>query len=62
MSMIQEVRRNGRYPCSQKALDVLSKNKGTPSENWTDEERAQFDEAGRFLRVWKCVEISTCCN
>ena len=60
MSMIQEVRRQFKdIPALKKALDVMSKNKGTPSENWTDEERAQFDEAIDSAEYGKCVEIST---
>ena len=60
MSMIQEVRRQFKdIPALKKALDVMSKNEGTPSEDWSDEERAQFDEAIDSAEYGKCVEIST---
>ena len=60
MSMIQEVRRQfNDIPALKKALTIMSRNEGKPTEEWTDEERADFDEAIDSAEYGKCVEIST---
>ncbi len=60
MAMIQEVRRQFKdIPALKNALNIMSKNEGKPSEEWTEEERDQFDEAIDSAEYGKCVEIST---
>ena len=60
MAMIQEVRRQFKeIPALKKALVILDKNDGKPSDQWTEEERAQFEEAIDSAEYGKCVEIST---
>ena len=60
MAMIQEVRRQFKdIPALKKALEVMNRNKGKPSEEWSEEERNQFDEAIDSAEYGKCVEIST---
>jgi len=60
MAMIQEVRRQFKdIPALKKALEVMKRNEGKPSEEWSDEERAQFDKAIDSAEYGKCVEIST---
>ncbi len=60
MAMIQEVRRQFKdIPALKKALDVMNRNEGKSSEEWSEEEREQFDEAIDSAEYGKCVEIST---
>ena len=60
MSMIQEVRRQFHdIPALKKALEVMNRNEGKPSDEWTEEERKGFDEAIDSAEYGKCVEIST---
>ena len=60
MAMIQEVRRQFKeIPALKKALIILDKNDGRPSDQWSEVERAQFDEAIDAAEYGKCVEIST---
>ena len=60
MAMIQEVRRQFKnIPALKTALEVMQRNEGKPTEEWTDEERKQFDEAIDSAEYGKCVEIST---
>jgi K(+)-stimulated pyrophosphate-energized sodium pump len=60
MAMIQEVRRQFKdIPALKKALEVMKRNEGKPSVEWSDEERAQFDKAIDSAEYGKCVEIST---
>ncbi|MDC0157594.1 sodium-translocating pyrophosphatase [Verrucomicrobia bacterium] len=60
MAMIQEVRRQFKdIPALKKALEVMKRNEGKPSEEWSDEEREQFDKAIDSAEYGKCVEIST---
>ena len=60
MAMIQEVRRQFKdIPALKNALEVMKRNEGKPSEEWSDEEREQFDEAIDAAEYGKCVEIST---
>ena len=60
MAMIQEVRRQFKeIPALKKALIILDKNDGKPSDQWSEVERAQFDEAIDAAEYGKCVEIST---
>ena len=60
MSMIQEVRRQFRdIPSLRAALEIMNRNEGKSSDEWTDEERAGFDEAIDAAEYGKCVEIST---
>ncbi|MBN37854.1 MAG: sodium-translocating pyrophosphatase [Opitutae bacterium] len=60
MAMIQEVRRQFKnIPALKTALEVMQCNEGKPTEEWTDEERKQFDEAIDSAEYGKCVEIST---
>jgi len=60
MSMIQEVRRQFHdIPALKKALEVMNRNEGKPSDEWTEEERKDFDEAIDSAEYGKCVEIST---
>ncbi|MBT3635482.1 MAG: sodium-translocating pyrophosphatase [Opitutae bacterium] len=60
MAMIQEVRRQFKdIPALKKALEVMDRNEGKPSEDWSEEERKQFDEAIDSAEYGKCVEIST---
>lgn len=60
MAMIQEVRRQFKeIPALKKALVILDKNDGKPSDERTEEERAQFKEAIDSAEYGKCVEIST---
>ena len=60
MAMIQEVRRQFKdIPALRNALDAMAKNEGKPSDEWSDEDRAQFDSAIDSAEYGKCVEIST---
>ena len=60
MSMIQEVRRQFRdIPALKKALEIMGRNEGKPSDEWTEDERKSFDEAIDSAEYGKCVEIST---
>jgi len=60
MSMIQEVRRQFRdIPALKKALEIMARNEGKPSDEWTEDERKSFDEAIDSAEYGKCVEIST---
>ena len=60
MAMIQEVRRQFKdIPALKKALGVMNRNEGKSSEEWSEEEREQFDEAIDSAEYGKCVEIST---
>ena len=60
MSMIQEVRRQFRdIPALKKALEIMSRNEGKPSDEWTEDERKSFDKAIDSAEYGKCVEIST---
>ena len=60
MSMIQEVRRQfHNIPALKSALEIMNRNDGKPTSEWTDEEKASFDEAIDAAEYGKCVEIST---
>ena len=60
MAMIQEVRRQIKdIPALKSALEIMNKNEGKPTEEWSDEERNKFDEAIDSAEYGKCVEIST---
>ncbi len=60
MSMIQEVRRQFRdIPALKNALEIMNRNDGKSSEDWSEEERKGFDEAIDSAEYGKCVEIST---
>ncbi|MDG1138658.1 MAG: sodium-translocating pyrophosphatase [Opitutales bacterium] len=60
MSMIQEVRRQFRdIPALKKALEIMGRNEGKPSDEWSEDERKSFDEAIDSAEYGKCVEIST---
>ena len=60
MSMIQEVRRQfHNIPALKKALEIMNRNEGKPTDEWTEEERKSFDEAIDSAEYGKCVEIST---
>jgi K(+)-stimulated pyrophosphate-energized sodium pump len=60
MAMIQEVRRQFKeIPALKGALVIMNKNDGKPSSEWSEDERAKFDEAIDSAEYGKCVEIST---
>ena len=60
MAMIQEVRRQFKdIPALKNALEIMKRNEGKPSVEWSEEERKQFDEAIDSAEYGKCVEIST---
>ena len=60
MSMIQEVRRQfHNIPALKSALEIMNRNEGKPSDEWTEDERKSFDEAIDSAEYGKCVEIST---
>lgn len=60
MSMIQEVRRQfHNIPALKNALEIMNRNDGKPTNEWTDDEKASFDEAIDAAEYGKCVEIST---
>ena len=60
MSMIQEVRRQFHdIPALKKALEIMNRNEGKPTDEWTEDERKSFDEAIDSAEYGKCVEIST---
>ncbi len=60
MSMIDEVRRQFRdIPELRNALEVMRKNDGKETEDWTPEDRAIFEKADGKAEYKKCVEIST---
>jgi len=60
MAMIQEVRRQFKdIPALKKALEVMNRNEGKSTEEWSEDERKQFDEAIDSAEYGKCVEIST---
>jgi K(+)-stimulated pyrophosphate-energized sodium pump len=60
MSMIQEVRRQfHNIPALKSALEIMNRNDGKPTSEWTDDEKDSFDEAIDAAEYGKCVEIST---
>jgi K(+)-stimulated pyrophosphate-energized sodium pump len=60
MAMIQEVRRQFKdIPALKQALEIMNRNEGKASKDWSEEERKQFDEAIDAAEYGKCVEIST---
>lgn len=60
MAMIQEVRRQFKdIPALKQALEIMNRNEGKSSKDWSEEEREQFDEAIDAAEYGKCVEIST---
>ncbi|MEC8244189.1 MAG: sodium-translocating pyrophosphatase [Verrucomicrobiota bacterium] len=60
MSMIQEVRRQfHNIPALKNALEIMNRNDGKPTSEWTDDEKTSFDEAIDAAEYGKCVEIST---
>ena len=60
MAMIQEVRRQfNDIPALKNALELMKRNEGKPSAEWSEEERKQFDEAIDSADHDKCVDIST---
>ncbi len=60
MSMIQEVRRQFHdIPALKTALEIMNRNEGKTSDEWTEEERENFDNAIDSAEYGKCVEIST---
>jgi K(+)-stimulated pyrophosphate-energized sodium pump len=59
MAMIQEVRRQFKdIPALKNALEVMKRNEGKPSGEWSDEERKQFEEALDSTEDAQCVDIS----
>ena len=60
MDMIQEVRRQFKnIPELTAALDVMRKNEGKETKDWSEEDRKIFDAADGKAEYSKCVEIST---
>ena len=60
MSMIQEVRRQFHdIPALKTALKIMNRNEGKSSDEWSEEERENFDDAIDSAEYGKCVEIST---
>ena len=60
MSMIEEVRRQFKsIPELTAALEVMKRNEGKESSEWSDEDRKIFDAADGKAEYAKCVEIST---
>lgn len=60
MSMIEEVRRQFlSIPQLKAALEVMKRNQGKDKNEWSDEDRAIFDQADGKAEYGKCVEIST---
>ena len=60
MSMIQEVRRQFHdIPALKTALEIMNRNEGKSSDEWSEEERKKFDDAIDSAEYGKCVEIST---
>ena len=60
MAMIQEVRRQFKdIPALKQALEIMNRNEGKSSKDWSEVEREQFDEAIDAAEYGKCVEIST---
>ncbi|MBI1288626.1 MAG: sodium-translocating pyrophosphatase [Flavobacteriales bacterium] len=60
MSMIEEVRRQfADIPALKDALEVLKRNEGKDSTEWSAEDKAIFEAADGVAEYDKCVEIST---
>jgi K(+)-stimulated pyrophosphate-energized sodium pump len=60
MAMIEEVRRQFKeIPALKAALEVMKKNDGKESSEWSAEDRATFDAADGVAEYDKCVDIST---
>lgn len=60
MAMIQEVRRQFKsIPELKAALDVMKRNEGKESSEWSEADRKIFDAADGKADFQKCVEIST---
>ncbi|NNE26397.1 MAG: sodium-translocating pyrophosphatase, partial [Saprospiraceae bacterium] len=60
MDMIQEVRRQFKsIPELTAALEVMKRNEGKESDQWSEADRATFDAADGKAEYGKCVEIST---
>ncbi len=58
--MIKEVRRQFKsIPELRAALDVMIKNEGKDSKDWSDADRKTFENAEGKAEYSKCVEIST---
>ncbi len=60
MAMIEEVRRQFReIPELKKALTAMGRNEGKPIDEWSAEDRADFESADGKAEYGECVEIST---
>lgn len=60
MSMIQEVRRQfAEIPALKNALEVMRRNEGKETSEWSAEDQATFAKADGAAEYGKCVEIST---
>lgn len=60
MAMIEEVRRQFRdIPALKAALNVMSKNEGKSTEEWSEEDQKTFKEADGKAEYDRCVAIST---
>lgn len=60
MAMIEEVRRQFKeIPALKAALEVMKRNEGKETSEWSAEDRATFDAADGVAEYDKCVDIST---
>ncbi len=60
MAMIEEVRRQFKsIPQLSAALEVMKRNEGKETHEWSDSDRKTFEEADGKAEYGKCVEIST---
>ncbi len=60
MSMIEEVRRQFlSIPQLKAALEVMKRNQGKDKNEWSNEDKAIFEQADGKAEYGKCVEIST---
>ncbi|MGB0916840.1 MAG: sodium-translocating pyrophosphatase [Flavobacteriales bacterium] len=60
MAMIEEVRRQFKeIPALKAALEVMKKNEGKETSEWSAEDKATFEAADGVAEYDKCVDIST---
>ncbi len=60
MAMIQEVRRQFReIPSLKKALEAMQRNEGKDEDDWSKQDRKEFEKGSEAAEYGECVAIST---
>jgi len=60
MAMIKEVRRQfSEIPALKKALSIMQQNEGKAEEDWSEQDRQDFEKGTDAAEYGECVDIST---